>query len=75
MTQAAVGCTVCALFRHRAVDPATGRRIDAPEISVYQVRDGRVVRSTMFHADSAAVARFLTDTSAAAAGDAAATGE
>ena len=58
--------TVCVLFRHRAVDPRRGVRLDAPEVSIYQVRDGRVARSQMFHADSAAVAQFLADAAAAA---------
>jgi ketosteroid isomerase-like protein len=53
--------TVCGLFRHRAVDPVGGARIDAPEVGIYQVRDERVVRSQMFHADSAAVIGFLLD--------------
>src|SRR6202008_4609036 len=30
----------CVLFRHRAVDPTRGVRLDAPEVSIYQVRDG-----------------------------------
>ena len=51
--------TVCAVFRHRAHDTATGERFDAPEIGVYQVREDRVVRSQMFHADSAAVVEYL----------------
>jgi uncharacterized protein len=51
--------TVCALFRHRAVDPVGGARFDAPEVGIYQVCDQHVVRSQMFHADSAAVVRFL----------------
>jgi uncharacterized protein len=51
--------TVCAVFRHRAVDPAGGSRFDAPEVGVYRIRDDRVVRSQMFHADSAAVVAFL----------------
>jgi len=53
--------TVCAVFRHRAVDPESGARFDAPEVGVYQVRDEHVVRSQMFHADSAAAAAFLRD--------------
>jgi uncharacterized protein len=52
--------TVCAVFRHRAFDPATGARFDAPEVGVYKVRGGRVVRSQMFHADSAAVSAYLS---------------
>jgi len=51
--------TVCALFRHRAYDPSTCARFDAPEVGIYRVKDDRVVSSQMFHADSAAVAKFL----------------
>ena len=51
--------TVCAVFRHRARDAETGERFDAPEVGVYEVRDDRVVRSQMFHADSAAVVAYL----------------
>jgi ketosteroid isomerase-like protein len=50
---------VSVLFHHRAVDAGTGERIDDLEVSVYRVRDDKVVRSQMFHADSAALARFL----------------
>jgi ketosteroid isomerase-like protein len=57
--------TVCVLFRHRAVDPNRAVRLDAPEVGIYQVQDGRVARSQMFHADSAAVAQFLADAAAA----------
>jgi uncharacterized protein len=52
--------TVCAVFRHRAFDPVSGARFDAPEVGLYQVRGQRVVRSQMFHADSAAVVDFLS---------------
>jgi ketosteroid isomerase-like protein len=54
--------TVCAVFRHRACDGVTGARFDAPEVGIYQIRDGRVARSQMFHADSAAVVDFLRNT-------------
>ncbi len=53
--------TVCAVFRHRAVDPESGARFDAPEVGVDQVRGQQVVRSQMFHADSAAVVEFLNE--------------
>ena len=53
--------TVCALFRHRALDATTGRRFDAPEVGIYRVRDDRVVGSQMFHADTASVVAFLRD--------------
>jgi ketosteroid isomerase-like protein len=52
---------VAVLFRHRAVDPEGGRSFDQPEVSIYEVREGRVVRSQMFHADSAAVIGFLEE--------------
>ena len=50
---------MCALFRHRAVDVAGGTFFDAAEVGIYKVRQGRVVHSQMFHADSGAVVRFL----------------
>ena len=56
------GDTVAAVFHHRAVDPGSGRRFDAPEVGIYDVRGGKVVRSQMFHADTAAVLRFLAET-------------
>ena len=58
-------CVCCS-----AIEPSTpkrGARLDAPEVSVYHVRDGKVLRSQMFHADSSAVAQFLTDAQSAAA--------
>jgi uncharacterized protein len=51
--------TVTAVFRHRAVDPVTNERYDDFEVGVYSVSGGKVIRSQMFHADSAAVLRFL----------------
>jgi uncharacterized protein len=52
------GDTVAVLFRARAID-ASQRLFVAPEVGIYTVRDGAIVRSQMFHADGAAVARFL----------------
>lgn len=52
--------TVAAIFRHRAVD-AGGRRLESPEVGVYELRDGRIARSRMFHFDTAALRRFLDD--------------
>ena len=53
--------TVCAIFRHRARDGATGEHFDAPEVGIYRIRDDRVSSSQMFHADSAAVVDFLSN--------------
>lgn len=51
--------TVAASFRHRAVDAVAGRRIECPEVGVYELRDGRIVRSRMFHYDTGELTRFL----------------
>ena len=51
--------TVAVLFRARGIG-ASGDRFDAPEVGIYQVREGRIVRSQMFHADTASVVSFLT---------------
>jgi uncharacterized protein len=58
---------VCVLFRHRAFDHVRNVRVDEPEVSIYEVADGKVLRSRMFHADSAAIARFLRDAGSATA--------
>jgi hypothetical protein len=42
-----------AVFRHRAVDRERGDQLHGPEVGIYQIRDGKIVRSQMFHADSA----------------------
>jgi ketosteroid isomerase-like protein len=52
------GDTVAVLFRARGIN-ASGDRFEAPEVGIYQVRDRRIVRSQMFHADTASVVRFL----------------
>ncbi len=50
---------VVAVFRHRAVDPGTGQRLDEAETALYRVRDGKIVRSQMLHYDTAALLGFL----------------
>lgn len=47
------------VFHARGID-ASGRHFDAPEVAIYDVRDGKIVRSQMFHADAAAVSEFLS---------------
>ncbi len=50
---------VVVLFRHRAVDPRSGLALDQPEVGVYEVAAGKVVRSRMYHFDPRALAEFL----------------
>lgn len=54
---------VVAVFRHRAVDPADGQRVDEAEVGLYLVRDEKIVRSQMLHFDTAALLRFLDGSS------------
>lgn len=51
--------TVAVLFRHRARDAATGRAIDLPEVSTYEVANGKITRFQMFHLDPGALTAFL----------------
>jgi uncharacterized protein len=48
---------VAVCWRHRARDGE--RWLDAPAVSVYEVREGLVAGSTMFHLDTAALLDFL----------------
>jgi ketosteroid isomerase-like protein len=50
---------VAVLWRQRGHNPETGERIDLPAVSIYELRDGRIIDSRMFHFDAAAVAGFL----------------
>lgn len=53
--------TVTVQFRHQARSLASGRTLDEPEISIYQVRDGLVIRSQMFHFEPQSLCRFLSE--------------
>lgn len=50
---------VTAVFHHRATDHDRGEHIDGDEVSVYEVRDEKIVRSQMFHFEQGKLARFL----------------
>jgi uncharacterized protein len=52
---------VVVLFRHKAVVPERGRKIDLPEVGVYKVQNGKVVESWMFHQDTVAILEFLKE--------------
>ena len=49
---------VAVCWRHRVSDG--DRWLDAPVVSVYEVRDGLVAESTMFHLDTTALLEFLS---------------
>jgi ketosteroid isomerase-like protein len=48
---------VVVLDRQRAV--GAGERVDAPVLALYEVREGKLARSQMFHYDTAAIIEFL----------------
>jgi uncharacterized protein len=52
------GDQVVALWRLKA-SGKDGQRLDRPAISLFQLRDRKVVRLQMFHYDTAAIGRFL----------------
>jgi uncharacterized protein len=51
--------TVVAVFRHRAKDAESSRRLNTPEIGLYTIRGGKVCRTQMFHFDPAELVRFI----------------
>lgn len=53
--------TVTVAFRHQARSLTSGRTLDEPEISIYQVRDGLVIRSQMFHFEPQTLCHFLSE--------------
>lgn len=54
----AVGDRVIVLWRFRARGQTAGS-IDFPAISIYRLREGKIVESRMFHFDTAQLGRFL----------------
>jgi uncharacterized protein len=53
------GDHVAVLWRHRVANAETGDSLDLPALSVFRLRDARIVESRMFHFDTAALLRFL----------------
>ncbi len=49
---------VVLLWRQRGLSPA-GERFDGEVLSLYQVREGKLLRAQMFYFDAVAVANFL----------------
>jgi len=50
---------VVVLWQQRGLSPK-GERLDTPVLGLYQVRDGKLARATMFYFDAATVNDFLT---------------
>jgi uncharacterized protein len=56
----ASGDHVVAFWRQKGVSKS-GKRFDMPAVSVYKMRNGKIVESQMFHADTAAIVQFLNE--------------
>jgi uncharacterized protein len=52
---------VVVLWRQRGQTPDDTRSLDLPAVSVYRMRDGRIVEARMFQQDTAAITQFLAD--------------
>lgn len=52
---------VVVLWRLKGLDASIGRMLDVPTVSVYKMRDGKIVESQMFYSDTVAIAQFLAD--------------
>ena len=46
------------LWRQRG-STSSGEKLDLPAVSIYRLRDGKIVESQMFHADTSAILNFL----------------
>ena len=55
---ASAGSEVVVLFQQRAVD-SEGRRLDAPCLGLYEVRDAKFARAQMFYFDTTELVAFL----------------
>src|SRR5215217_5029866 len=56
---------VVVLWRQQGQTPDGTRSLDLPAVSVYRMRDGRIVEARMFQQDTAAIEWFLAEASAA----------
>lgn len=57
------GDYVVVLWRQRGLMASSGRKLNLPAVSVYKMRDGKIVESQMFHLDTAAILQFLENKS------------
>jgi uncharacterized protein len=50
---------VIVLWRLKGLEVSSGRTLDSPVVSVYKMRDEKIIESQMFYSDTAAIVRFL----------------
>lgn len=50
---------VIVLWRLKGLEVSSGRMLDSPTVSVYKMRDGKIIESQMFYSDTATILKFL----------------
>jgi hypothetical protein len=50
---------VVVLWRLKGLEASSGKKLDLPTVSVYKMRDSKIVESQMFYSDTAAIVQFL----------------
>jgi ketosteroid isomerase-like protein len=50
---------VVVLWRLKGLEASSGRKLDLPTVSIYRMRDNKIVESQMFYSDTAAIMQFL----------------
>jgi uncharacterized protein len=50
---------VIVLWQLKGLAASSGKKLDSPVVSVYKMRDGKIVESQMFYADTVAIGQFL----------------
>jgi uncharacterized protein len=56
---------VIVLWQLKGRDASSGRTLNVPTVSVYKMRNGKIVESQMFYSDTVAIAQFLNGESCA----------
>jgi hypothetical protein len=52
---------VIVLWRLRGLATNNGRKLDLPVVSVYKMRNGKIVESQMFYSDTVSILQFLEE--------------
>jgi uncharacterized protein len=50
---------IVVLWRLKGLEASNGRTLDSPVVSVYKMRDEKIIESQMFYSDTVAITQFL----------------
>jgi uncharacterized protein len=57
------GDYIVVLWRLKGLEANSGRTLDSPVVSIYKMRDEKIIESQMFYSDTVAITQFLKDNS------------